>query len=81
MKSLRPIDLNVFPEIKSKLVMLILIQNGVATYAQGVGEKQETLRAYINGSPDILLATWQGKWKTDVFAVDDKTYVEWVAQL
>jgi hypothetical protein len=55
---------------ESRLVALILIQDGTITFANGATEKREIARqAAAKGG--TLLAAWPGQHSQDIFLVDD----------
>jgi hypothetical protein len=70
-----------FPSIKQKGVTLILLRSGEEpVFATVVSGKREILRRYQKARGDVLLAVWTGQWSSDVFEVDEKTWVDWLAE-
>lgn len=49
------------------LSLILVDQNGVASYARTVGDKEILTKKYIEG--DLLLLAWTGSYRTDIFLI------------
>jgi hypothetical protein len=61
---------DVFPWRARDVTFLLITTTGRVSQAQGIAEKRALLETADEN--DCLLAAWPGRWKQDIFVIDDR---------
>ena len=60
----------IFPWRANDVTLIRVASDGAVTQAQTIGEKQTMLDTAYDD--DLLLAAWPGRWRQDIFVIDDR---------
>jgi hypothetical protein len=60
----------IFPWRASDVTLIRVAARGAVTQAQTIGAKQAMLDTADDD--DLLLAAWPGRWRQDIFVIDDR---------